>query len=114
MADAWYPVLQEIARYQPVAYWRMSYGAVFFWCPRPPDVLPDGFATQPFSYSQIESVTVYRYAQAGRDVFDCEWAALVAALQQAPGVNVVVLTNAKPWPTSPPTDALRLTVSAAA
>src|SRR4051794_4329 len=108
MAEVWHRALLVIARQRPMAYWRMKYGAAFWWSPDEAELLPDRFATQPFGYSEIERVTIYRECRAGNDVFGCDWSAVKAGLASSPGVRVVLLEGVRPWPSSPPTEALEL------
>ena len=105
---AWYSALLVIARLRPMAYWRMTYGAEFWWSPGEGELLADRFATQPFGYSDIERVTVYHECQFGKEVFGCDWAAVKCGLTSAEGIRIVPLEGVRPWPSSPPTEALEL------
>jgi hypothetical protein len=112
MVDLWYRAMRVIARQRLTACWQMKDGAVFWWSPEEAELLPDGFATQPFGYDEIERVTVYREFSAGNKVFRCDWSAVKAGLASAEGVRVVSLEGARPWPSSPPTEALELSAQA--
>jgi hypothetical protein len=94
-----------------MAKWRLTYGAEFWWSPDEAELLPDRFATQPFGYPEIDRVTVYRECRAGKDVFQCDWAAVKAGMAAAEGVRVVLRESVRPWPSSPPTEALEISAN---
>jgi len=113
MEHAWYVTLRMIARHGVPTYWRLTYGPEFWWRPDEAELLPHGFATQPFSYSEVASVTVYGKARAGQlEEWSCDLEKLRVELIEARGIRVVTRTGVKPWPSSPPTEALELTVVA--
>ncbi len=109
METDWYAALAVIVDYQPMAYWRMTNGAAFVWTPSGRhELLADRFDEQPFRYAEIESLTVYREARAGREVWGCDWLRLCEALACVRGIRLSPLVEVRPWPSSPPTDALVL------
>jgi hypothetical protein len=73
----------------------------------------DRFRDAPFHFSEIVSVTVYREAVAGREVFTCDWPKLKGTLARVEGICVTPLEAVRPWPSSPPTDALEISVAGA-
>ena len=62
MGEAWHTALRVVARYKRLAFWRTTYGPAFWWSPDESELLPGGFATQPFSYAEVASVTVFKLA----------------------------------------------------
>jgi hypothetical protein len=110
MAEAWYLALRVIARHKVPIYWRMTYGPGFWWSPGESELLPNGFATQPFGYSEVASVTVYREARAGQEMWCCDLVKLRAELVDARGIRIVAQVGVRPWPSCPPTEALELSV----
>ena len=109
METGWSAALGVIVDYQPMTYWRMTNGAEFWWTlSGRHELLADRFAEQPFRYAEIESLTVYREARAGREVWACDWLGLCEALACIRGIRLAPLAGVRPWPSSPPTDALVL------
>ena len=112
MVEAWYVALRVIARHKVPKYWRMTCGPAFWWSSGETELLPNGFATQPFGYSEITSVTVYGEARADPEVWCCDLAKLRAELVEARGIRIDTRVGVIPWPSCPPTDALELSVDA--
>ena len=109
METDWYAALAVIVDYRPMVVWRMTNGAAFGWTPSGRhELLANRFAEQPFRYAEIESLKVYREARAGHEVWSCDWPGLCDALACVRGIRLSRLIGVRPWPSSPPTDALVL------
>ena len=109
MGAAWYLSLCVLADHQILAHWRMTNGAAFWWTLTDRSQLhPNGFRDEPFLFSEIVTVTIYREARVGREAFSFEWAKMKELLESIPGMRVTRLAGVQPWPSSPPTDALEL------
>ncbi len=109
MRAAWYLSLCVLADHQVLAHWRMTSGAAFWWTLTDRSQLqPNGFRDEPFLFSDIVTVTIYRDARVDREAFNFEWAKVNEVLQSIPGMRVTRLAGVRPWPSNPPTDALEL------
>ena len=107
----WFPALSIIANLQPMAYWRLTYGAEFWWVPDRSEILPKGFATQPFTYSEIASITMFDRVQAGKEILAHDWPLLRERLLAVEGLQVRELQNVQRPPATSPNRALCLTAA---
>ena len=108
----WTEALGILADHAPMSYWRMANGSEFWWTLTGREqLLADRFADEPFRFSEIESVTVFREVRIGEEVLACDWPALRAALDEVPGLQVTRLSDVILPPATPPNQAVRLVAS---
>ena len=112
MGEAWYTTLHIVARYKPLAFWRTTYGAAFWWCPDEAELLPGGFATQPFTYAEVESVTVFDDVWGKTEWSPEDWLRMRAELLAVEGMQVREERDVACPPAHPPNQALHLTAGA--
>jgi hypothetical protein len=108
--EAWYTALCLIADEPLPMFWRLSYGAAFWWTPERAELLPDGFAHQPFSYGEIASVTLFDTVRFADEVFTCDLTSMVRRLDGIAGLLVTEQKDVSCPPVKPPNQALQLTV----
>jgi len=92
-----------------MAYWRLKYGASFWWTPSEAE-LPPGWVRHAglLGTQRSNKVTVYRECRAAKMCFICDLTMVRAELSTAGGVRVMPLNGVRPWPSSPPTEAIEL------
>ena len=113
VSEVWHAALSIIADFSPMTYWRMSNGAGFWWTLTSQDqLLPDHFAEQPFSYTEIVSVCLFSEVRFRDEVLSCAWPALCQSLLRIPGLRVEELRDVRLPPASPPNQVLHLTAVA--
>ncbi len=111
-SEVWHAALSIIADYSPMAYWWMSNGAVFGWIlTNRAQLLQDRFSEQPFEYTEIDSVCVFKEIRLGQEIVSCDWPALRNRLMEIPGLRVEELRDVIIPPASVPNQVLRLSVS---
>ncbi len=112
MDSAWYSALSVLADSSALVYWRMANGVSFWWKLTDRSQLQnDRVRDQPILFSEIASVTIYREARAGREIFHFDWPTMKELLERIAGLRVNLLAGVRPWPSCPPTDALELTAT---
>jgi hypothetical protein len=110
-SQIWHAALSIVADFSPMAYWRMSNGAEFWWIlGNREQLLRDRFSEQPFDYSEIVSISVYCEVRLGKVSFSCDWPALLDALLVVHGLRVEELRDVKIPAASVPNHVLRLSV----
>ena len=108
-SDVWFRALSIIADHSPMTYWRMSNGAEFWWTlTNREQLLPDRFVEEPFSYAEIVEICVFNEVKVRQEVFSTNWASLLEALAQVPGLRVKELKDVKMLPAAPPNKVLCL------
>ncbi len=67
----WRAALLVLTEYEPLAFWWMANGAVFWWTPARSELLHDRFATEQFLFSEIEKIQIKRHERIGKeDIFN--------------------------------------------
>jgi hypothetical protein len=105
----WFETLGILADQSPMCYWRMSNGAVFWWSLiSRSQLLADRFAIEPFRFSEIESITVFREVRFGDERMGCDWIGLRADLDRVTGLQMIEFINLVLPPATPPNQAIQL------
>jgi len=108
--EVWFTALSLLADEALPLYWRLSYGAVFWWTPGRSELLPTGFATQPFAYEEVTSVTLFDAFRFGKEVITCDLPSMAVRLGAVAGLLVTELQDVSCPPIKPPSRALQLTL----
>ena len=108
--EAWYTSLSLLADEALPLFWRLSYGASFWWTPARAELLPNGFATQPFTYEEVASVTLFDTVHFGVESVTCDLTLIAHQLSGVAGLLLTKLNNVTCPPVKPTNQALQLTV----
>jgi hypothetical protein len=112
VSGVWYAALSIVADFSPMAYWRMSNAAAFWWVlTSRTQLLDDRFSEQPFAYAEIVSVCVFSEVRFCQEVLSCDLPALRQGLLNIPGLRVDEMRDVNIPPAFPPNQALCLTVA---
>jgi hypothetical protein len=108
--ETWYIALSLVADEALPLFWRLSYGASFWWMPGRAELLPDGFTDQPFTYGEVTSVMLFDTVRCADRVFACDLTSMARRLSGVTGLLVTELKDISCPPAKPPNRALKLTV----
>jgi hypothetical protein len=109
LEETWHATLCVIVDHNPATFWCMSNGAVFWWMPDRSQLGRDRFNTEPFTYAEIVSVTVFDTLPMGPGGWLCNWDSLRNGLLGIVGLRVEELRDVHCPPACPPNKAMRLT-----